>query len=158
VSHGMICASQIISTNVQVFASWLIVATGAVSDLVPSATTYLRVRAFAQPALLISIVTQSCLLAQKDSKSPAHSVLLQVVVNSAGDILLITQLGMGVVGAAWATVAAQYLGMLLLLKRLGNSSRVQFELHSSLAKRLRDLGNTLAPLVCVACAQSCVSD
>lgn len=125
----------------------LIAATGAVSELLPSATAYLRVRAFAQPALLVSIVTQSCLLAQRDSKSPAHSVLLQVLVNSAGDVLLITQLGMGVVGAAWATVAAQYLGMLLLLNRLAKRGRVQFEFHSTLWARLKDLWKTLAPLV-----------
>lgn len=133
----------------QLFAAQLIAATGAVSELLSPATAYLRVRAFAQPALLVSIVTQSCLLAQRDSKSPAYSVLLQVLVNAAGDVLLITQLGMGVVGAAWATVAAQYLGMLLLLNRLANSGRVQFKLQSSLWARLKDLWTTLAPLVCI---------
>jgi hypothetical protein len=63
---------------VQGFDASLISATGAVQELITPATEYLRVRAFAQPALLVSIVAQSCLLAQRDSQAPAQSVLLQV--------------------------------------------------------------------------------
>lgn len=40
---------------------------------------YLRVRSFAQPALLVSVVTQSVLLAERDSLSPSLAVLAQVL-------------------------------------------------------------------------------
>jgi hypothetical protein len=73
---------------------------------------------------------------------------LQVVVNTTLDIYLITQLGMGVVGAAWATVVAQYLGMLLLLARL-RSGPVAFRFGKAFWQRLGDLWRTLAPLVVV---------
>lgn len=119
------------------------------------ATAYLQVRSFAQPALLVSIVAQACLLAQQDSRSPALSVLLQVVVNASLDTTLIVYAGAGVVGAAWATVAAQYFGMLLLLQRLHTTGRVQFQLQVAPAlKRLAALWKVLAPLVVVYVARN----
>jgi Na+-driven multidrug efflux pump len=119
------------------------------------ATAYLQVRSLAQPALLVSIVAQACLLAQQDSRSPALSVLLQVVVNASLDAALIVYAGAGVVGAAWATVAAQYLGMLLLLQRLHVTGRVHFRRQvASAVKRLAALWKVLAPLVVVYVARN----
>jgi Na+-driven multidrug efflux pump len=120
-----------------------------VASLQAPAAAYLRVRSFAQPALLVSIVTQSCLLAQRDSRSPALAVLLQVVVNASLDLALIVYAGAGVVGAAWATVAAQYLGMLLLLQRLRAKGGVWYRGLRTTAARARALWATLAPLVVV---------
>lgn len=140
--------------HLQVFASQIIAATGAVPELLAPAASYMRVRAAAQPALLVSIVAQSCLLAQRDSRSPAEAVLLQVAVNAALDVYLIVSFGAGVVGAAWATVAAQYLGMALLLWRLRRTGRVKLRLLAGLAGGLRDLWKTLAPLVVVYVARN----
>jgi Na+-driven multidrug efflux pump len=132
-----------------VFGTRLIVATGAVASVQGPAATYLRVRTFAQPALLVSIVTQSCLLAQRDSRSPALAVLLQVVINAVLDTVLIVAFKAGVTGAAWATVIAQYLGMLLLLQRLRAKRRVLFGSVQQGLQRARVLWATLAPLTVV---------
>lgn len=52
-------------------------------------------------------MSQAGLLAQRDSLSPFRVVLAISCVSLVGDLLLIGRLGMGVVGAAWTTVAAQ---------------------------------------------------
>lgn len=143
------------SALLQTFGAQLIAATRAVDTLQGPALAYLRVRAFAQPALLVSIVTQSCLLAQRDSRSPALSVMLQVAVNASLDISLIVCAGAGVVGAAWATVAAQYLGMLLLLQRMQTTGTVQYvwDVRAAVA-RVAGLWRVLAPLVIVYVARN----
>lgn len=51
-------------------------------------------------------------------------MVLQCVVNVAGDILLLKGFGLGLPGAAWATVAAQFLGALALLAALYLPGRV----------------------------------
>eukprot|EP00892_Ulva_mutabilis_P003019 jgi/Ulvmu1/12718/UM095_0022.1 len=149
-----IAAGSVCLVALKVFGGQIIAATGAVPELLAPATAYLQVRAAAQPALLVSLVAQSCLLAQRDSRSPAAAVLLQVIVNAGLDVFLIVQAGAGVVGAAWATVAAQYLGMALLLWRVQATGRVRLRLVKGLAGRLRELWRTLAPLVVVYVARN----
>ena len=133
----------------QAFGDRVIAATGAVASLQAPAASYLHIRAFAQPALLVSIVTQSCLLAQKDSRSPALAVALQVVVNATLDTVLIAYGGAGVAGAAWATVIAQYLGMLLLLQRLHTKRTVWYRGLKVGWGSVASLWKVLAPLVVV---------
>lgn len=65
-----------------------------------------------------------------DSKTPLITVAIACVVNIGGDFLLVAGLGLGAVGAAIATVAAQAVSVLislLLVKRKG----LPFEFHPS---------------------------
>lgn len=64
------------------------------------------------------MTAQAGLLAQRDSVTPLLAVLLQLVANIAGDYYLVAVLKQGVAGAAWATVASQYLGVACLLLAL----------------------------------------
>lgn len=150
----MLCAHDNMCTmpkqsSVQGAGTHLIAATGAVPSVQAPAASYLRIRAFAQPALLVGIVAQSCLLAQRDSRSPALAVALQVAVNGTLDTLLIVYARAGIQGAAWATVAAQYLGALLLLQRLHAKKRVWFKQLQDGLKKIATLWKTLAPLIVV---------
>lgn len=67
-------------------------------------------------------VAQAGLLAQRDSLSPFRVVLATSCASLAGDLLFIGRLGLGVAGAAWTTVLAQYLGAVLLLRSLRRSA------------------------------------
>jgi Na+-driven multidrug efflux pump len=58
---------------------------------------------------------QSGLLAQKNSVRPGLSVVVAAVVNTVLDVVLMSQFGMGVVGAAVATVIGQIIMFLMLL-------------------------------------------
>jgi len=83
--------------------------------VVAPAVDYLRIRALAAPVVLCIIVSQSGLLAQKKSVRPAIAILAAAVVNVTLDIVLIKWGGMGIRGAAIATVISQYLCFAALL-------------------------------------------
>lgn len=72
---------------------------------------------------------QSGLLAQKDSFTPCLGVLIAFIANVAGDTFLIGYMGMGLVGAAWATVISQWAGCIVTLMCLPGKNRV-FISHS----------------------------
>lgn len=74
-------------------------------QLVPPALQYVSIRATAWPAVTVTSVLQSCLLARGNVISPMRSAAIGGIVNLIGDCMLIGHYGVG--GAALATVAAQ---------------------------------------------------
>lgn len=90
----------------------------ASAELVPRAALYTQIRALGFPAAMLMMVAQAACLACKDPGPPLRAVILACAVNLAGDALLCLGCGMGVAGAAWATVAAQVGAAALLLSRL----------------------------------------
>jgi Na+-driven multidrug efflux pump len=51
---------------------------------------------------------QSGMLAQQDPWTPAALVAVHVVAKLLGNMLFVAKMGMGLAGAAWASVAAQW--------------------------------------------------
>ncbi len=91
----------------------------AVSD---AALTYLRIRALASPAVLVVLAGHGAFRGYQDTRTPMIVTLGLSAVNLVLDPVLIFGAGLGVAGAAWATVAAQWLGAaaflwLLLVRR-----------------------------------------
>lgn len=97
------------------FAVPLIVATGAQASVVGSAVEYLRIRALSTPAVMVSMVLQGALLAQRDALVPLAVIAATSAVNIVGDALLVLGGGMGLKGAAIATTVAQWLAVPLFL-------------------------------------------
>ena len=95
--------------------------TGARESLLPLARSYLVVRSAGVPLALVGGVCQAALLAQRDARAPARAVALQVAANVLGDWLLVSRAGLGLPGAALATVAAQAAGCAALLRALGSA-------------------------------------
>lgn len=95
--------------------------TGARASLLPLARSYLVVRAAGVPLALVSGVCQAALLAQRDARAPARAVALQVAANVLGDWLMVSKSGLGLPGAALATVAAQAAGCAALLYALSSA-------------------------------------
>ena len=75
-------------------------------DLVAAATPYLRIRAMAIPAVLFCTSAQGGCLGLQDAKTPLLIFMLAGVVNVFGDFYAVGEMGLR--GAAWATLAAQY--------------------------------------------------
>ncbi|KAJ7526962.1 hypothetical protein O6H91_16G029200 [Diphasiastrum complanatum] len=88
------------------------------TSLVPAATTYVKIRALAWPAVLVGLVAQSASFGMQDSWSPLKVLAVASLVNAFGDILLCTFLGYGIAGAAWATMLSQYVAGILMLVSL----------------------------------------
>ena len=83
---------------------------GATSEVADPAVSYLRIRALATPAVLLVTVGHGAFRGHKDTKTP---LLVAAGVNGLNlvlDPLLIFTFGLGLEGAALATVVAQYVG------------------------------------------------
>ncbi len=106
----------------QVAALPLLRVMGAGPGFEAQAEAYLRVRAFAVPAVLVITVGHGAFRGYQDTATPLWVTLGVNVLNLVADPLLIFGLGWGIVGAAVATVASQWLGAvwflyLLLMRR-----------------------------------------
>ncbi|CAI5478407.1 unnamed protein product [Closterium sp. Yama58-4] len=96
---------------------------GPLSPMHAPALQYLQVRAVGAPAVVLFLTAQGVFRGLKDTRTPLAASVSGNVVNILLDPLLIFSCGLGVSGAAAATVAAQYGMAAWLLLRL--SSTVQ---------------------------------
>lgn len=94
----------------QVLARPLLGLMGTAPELMPDALAYLRVRAWAGPALLIITAGNGAYRGYLDTKTPLKFALLFNLINLFLDPLFIFTFGWGLVGAAYATLVAQWLG------------------------------------------------
>ena len=88
----------------------LVMALGAGPELVADSVEYLRIRAFALPAVLLITAGHGVFRGAQDTRTPFLVAIWLNAVNLVLDPLLIFGAGMGVAGAAWATLVAQWLG------------------------------------------------
>ncbi|MEX2654146.1 MAG: MATE family efflux transporter [Acidimicrobiia bacterium] len=94
----------------------------AAPEVVDPAVSYLRIRAFAVTALLIITAANGAYRGFKDTRTPLYVTLAVNGLNVVLDWYFIFGLELGLEGAAYATVAAQWLGafvFLWLLRRVG---------------------------------------
>lgn len=96
--------------GLNIFAPQVLQAMGCSSDLVAAALPYIRIRAFAIPAVLFCTSAQGGCLGQQDSRTPLLIFLVAGLVNMVGDFWAVQPWGLnlGLQGAAWATLAGQY--------------------------------------------------
>lgn len=87
-------------------------ATGSVAEL---AIPYLQVRFLSLPALLVVMVGHGVYRGHQDTKTPLYVAVGMNAVNLVLDPVLIFGVGMGVVGAAWATVVSQTIAAVVFL-------------------------------------------
>jgi MATE family multidrug resistance protein len=98
--------------------SHLLLLLGAQRALLVPATRYLTIRASATPAVLIISASHGACMGQQDAWTSLKVSAVIAGLNAAADGLFILRWQMGIVGAAWATVFAQYSGALLFLRAL----------------------------------------
>ncbi|MGH2750674.1 MAG: MATE family efflux transporter [Actinomycetota bacterium] len=92
-----------------VFAGPIVRLLGAGPQIEGLAESYLRIRVLASAAVLIGQVGHGWLRGAQDTKTPMYIAVGGALINVALDYLLIYPFGMGVQGAAWATVIGQSL-------------------------------------------------
>lgn len=100
---GGACITLVLTT----YGSLLLSLTGCDPVLLPVAEKYLRIRAFAAPAAILTSVLQGSFLAQRDSGTPFKVVASSILLSALGDVILLYRFRFGVVGAAWTTLASQ---------------------------------------------------
>jgi MATE family multidrug resistance protein len=93
----------------------LLAAMGAEGGVLEESVTYLSIRSFALPALMVVTVGHGVFRGFQDTRTPLIVTLGLNAVNLVLDPILIFVLGWGVAGAAVATVVAQWTGALWFL-------------------------------------------
>ncbi len=97
----------------------------ASDEIFGPATEYLRIRAWALPAVLLITAANGAYRGFEDTRTPLKVTLLVNLINVGLDPLLMFGLGWGIRGAAWATLIAQWVGAGWFLVLLGRRGRVE---------------------------------
>ena len=82
------------------------------------AMSYLQIRAWAAPAVLVTLAAHGSFRGLADTRTPLVVALVVNVINIVLNPILIFGLGMGVAGSALASLVAQYLGAAMLIRSL----------------------------------------
>lgn len=94
---------------------------GTHPDILPDATTYMRMSCIGVPLIAVYNYTSSMLRALGDSRTPLYFLIFSCFLNLGMDVLFVCGLHMGVFGAALATIIAQVIAgfgcLLFALKR-----------------------------------------
>ncbi|KAL2329007.1 hypothetical protein Fmac_022434 [Flemingia macrophylla] len=114
--------------------------------VVPAASTYVKIRGLAWPALLVGWVAQSASLGMKDSLGPLKSLAVATVINITGCILLCTYLGYGIVGAAWATMVSQVVAAYMMIQTLNMKGYNALAFSVPTGKELLNIFGLAAPV------------
>ncbi|GAV62377.1 MatE domain-containing protein [Cephalotus follicularis] len=102
------------------FGSWAVTAFVGQKNahLVPAAKTYVQIRGYAWPAVLVGWIAQSASLGMKDSLGPLKALAIASAINGIGDVVLCSFLGYGIAGAAWATMVSQVVAAYMMIEAL----------------------------------------
>jgi MATE family multidrug resistance protein len=103
---------------VAAIAPWLVDLMGAGDDVSGPAVSYLRIRVVATPAVLIVTTGHGAFRGYQDTRTPLVVALGVNLINLILDPILIFVAGLGIEGAAIATVVAQYAGAIWFLRLL----------------------------------------
>ena len=98
------------------------------ADVYPHALTYLRIYFLGISGLIVYNMLSGLLRAVGDSRRPLICLVICAVLNMGLDLLLVIVFGMGVAGAAIATIAAQFVSAFVLLGmmlRTGGAHRLE---------------------------------
>jgi MATE family multidrug resistance protein len=121
-----IVAGAVALAVLQLFAEPILAVMGATGPLREPALDYLRIRAFAGPAVLLISAGRGAFRGFQDTRTPLFVIIALNVVNLVLDPILIFVLDWGLVGAATATAIAQWTGALLFLWLLLGRKRDEF--------------------------------
>ena len=98
---------------------------GSEPAVASEAGSYLRVRFLALPPMIIAMVGHGVYRGHQDTKTPLKVAVGMNIINLVLDPLFIFTFGLGVVGAAWATVVAQSLAAVWFLVLMFGLDRVR---------------------------------
>ena len=134
---GMLVGALVLGFTPQLSALYC----GGSAVLTPLCARYVFIRALALPAVIVATVAQAVCVGIKDTRTPMVAVLLAAAVNLSGDFLLVSRLGLGLAGAAWATTFSQ----LCAAKESDTEPRSQgSEHHNDSPQPVHDFSETVA--------------
>ncbi|WP_404401166.1 MATE family efflux transporter [Idiomarina seosinensis] len=110
-NHGLTLALSL-GVLIVFFSPWIIeLAIWVIqpaAELVPLASDYISIRLWSAPAALATLIALGVLLGRQQSGRAMWLAIITNAVNVVMDIILIVGLNLNVIGAAWASVSAEY--------------------------------------------------
>ena len=128
-----IAAGALICVLGQIFLEPLATLLGSTPTILPYTKAYLQVILFGAPWMTSSLVLNNQLRYQGSAAYAMVGIASGAVLNIALDPLLIFTFGLGVSGAAWATIISQFVSFCLLL--IGCSRGGNLHIHISRVQR-----------------------
>lgn len=107
--------SVILTVGTLIFTRRILVLMNTPLNIYRDSYDYIIIMFLGIPALMFYNLLAGILRAIGDSKTPLYFLIISVIMNVAADILLVIGMGLGVAGAALATVASQFTSGILCL-------------------------------------------
>lgn len=123
-------------------------------EAMEAACLYLRIIFLGMPFTCLYNIYSAALRSLGDAKTPIHYLILAQLLNMALDLLLVWGLGLGVAGAAIATVAAEGLSAILCILHVDrHTPQLRFDwlhlgIHRQLARKTLSWGGLTALQQC----------
>lgn len=109
---ALVCG--VVMTFVGILASpWILEMVGTPESVMANSTLYLQIYFGGILGVMVYNMGSGILRAVGDSKSPLYFLIVSSLVNIVLDLLFVAGFGMGIAGAAWATLIAQALSAIL---------------------------------------------
>jgi len=128
-------------------ANWLATLMGASGEIQAEAVSYMQIRVYGAPAVLVMLVTFGVLRGLQDMRTPLWIALGVNAINILLDWLLIFGNGpfpvMGVAGSAIASTISQWIGALVGVAVVAAKFRLSFSFTFDNVKRLLSVGGDL---------------
>lgn len=119
---------------------------GTPADILDEAVIYMQIIFLGMLPLLVYNMGAGILRAMGDSRRPLYLLILSSLINIVLDLIFIVPFGLGVAGAAWATVIAQIvvgLIVLLMLRKLDGGYHLslrELRIHPKSLKNILVIG------------------
>ena len=114
--------SGIICTFLGIYAApWLLRFMDTPEDVMPEASTYLRIYFAGVSGLLLYNIGSGILRAVGDTKRPLYFLILSSIMNIVLDLVFVIAFDMGIAGVAYATTISQFVSAILILSLLTKS-------------------------------------
>lgn len=120
-SYIMLLAALVMGVAAFMAAPWILGVMETPEEILPTAVLYMRMNCIGVPLVAVYNYVSSMLRALGDSRTPLYFLIFACFMNIVLDLLFVCVFGMGVFGAALATIIAQMMAgigcLLWVLKR-----------------------------------------
>lgn len=120
-------------------APWVLTVTHTPVEVMDMSVSYIRVYFVGMIPTLVYNMGAGILRAVGDSRRPLYFLIVAALTNIVLDLLFVLGFGMGVDGAAWATVISQVLSALLVVLALIHSGGAPYSLYPRELRMDREL-------------------
>ena len=134
-----VALGAVLAVVVGLLSEAIVNAFGASGEVLEQSAIYLRIRVLSLPAMMLAMVGHGVYRGHQDTRTPLYVAIAMNLVNLILDPILIFGVGLGVAGAAWATVVAQTISAIGFLVLMFGRDRERFGLESKLTG-IRGLG------------------